>query len=108
MALAVSVVQSCGTCFGEKCLRSVITFEAEKGYMNVLCNKMRFKNFLFSRVSKLCSQSKHKIAERLLEEVERYEAASVTDRSKLLNKVCKLVFMLHDICSLALFRLHSF
>ncbi|XP_028089967.1 ATP-dependent DNA helicase homolog RECG, chloroplastic [Camellia sinensis] len=99
MALAVSVVQSCGTCFGEKCLRSVITFEAEKGYMNVLCNKMRFKNFLFSRVSKLCSQSKHKIAERLLEEVERYEAASVTDRSKLLNKVSVLMGYnsLHDL-----------
>lgn len=92
----------------------MITFEAERGYRNALCNKMRyyylfvcdymhlsrcyceidcfdgfrFKNFLFPRVSKLCSQSKHKIAEKLLVKADRYDAARVTDRSKLLNKVC--------------------
>ncbi|KAI8554632.1 hypothetical protein RHMOL_Rhmol05G0113000 [Rhododendron molle] len=42
-------------CFSDKCLRTVITFEAERGYRNALCNNMRFKNFLFPRVSKLCS-----------------------------------------------------
>ncbi|KAE9448425.1 hypothetical protein C3L33_19673, partial [Rhododendron williamsianum] len=66
-------------CFSDKCLRSVITFEAERGYRNALCNNMRFKNFLFHRVSKLCSQSKHKIAEKLLVEADRYDAASITD-----------------------------
>ncbi|KAG5531515.1 hypothetical protein RHGRI_026205 [Rhododendron griersonianum] len=78
-------------CFSEKCLRSVITFEAERGYRNALCNNMRFKNFLFPRVSKLCSKSKHKISEKLLVEADRYDAASVTDRSKLLNKVSVLM-----------------
>ncbi|KAI8538233.1 hypothetical protein RHMOL_Rhmol09G0086700 [Rhododendron molle] len=78
-------------CFSDKCLRSVITFEAERGYRNALCNNMRFKNFLFPRVSKLCSKSKHKIAEKLLVEADRYDAASVTDRSKLLNKVSVLM-----------------
>ncbi|KAI8554768.1 hypothetical protein RHMOL_Rhmol05G0122600 [Rhododendron molle] len=78
-------------CFSDKCLRTVITFEAERGYRNALCNNMRFKNFLFPRVSK----SKHKIAEKLLVEADRYDAASITDRSKLLNEVCILLFMLH-------------
>ncbi|XP_058184106.1 ATP-dependent DNA helicase homolog RECG, chloroplastic isoform X4 [Rhododendron vialii] len=91
MAMSVLLVQACGMCFSDKCLRSVITFEAERGYRNALCNNMRFKNFLFPRVSKLCSQSKHKIAEKLLVEADRYDAASVTDRSKLLNKLRKLL-----------------
>ncbi|XP_058184103.1 ATP-dependent DNA helicase homolog RECG, chloroplastic isoform X2 [Rhododendron vialii] len=91
MAMSVLLVQACGMCFSDKCLRSVITFEAERGYRNALCNNMRFKNFLFPRVSKLCSQSKHKIAEKLLVEADRYDAASVTDRSKLLNKVSVLM-----------------
>ncbi|KAH7835242.1 hypothetical protein Vadar_024321 [Vaccinium darrowii] len=91
MALSFSLVQACGMCFSDKCLRSVITFEAERGYRNALCNKMRFKNFLFPRVSKLCSQSKHKIAEKLLVKADRYDAARVTDRSKLLNKVSVLM-----------------
>ncbi|KAL6969940.1 DNA helicase [Sarracenia purpurea var. burkii] len=86
-------------CFSEKCLRKVIIFEAERGYRNALCNEMRFKNFLFSRVSKLCFRSKHKISEKLLEEVGRYDAASATDRSKLLNKVSVLMGYndLHDL-----------
>ncbi|XP_074328705.1 ATP-dependent DNA helicase homolog RECG1, chloroplastic/mitochondrial isoform X2 [Apium graveolens] len=52
---------------------------------------MRFNNFLFSKVSKLCSRSKHKFAESLLKEVGSYERASITDRSKLLNKVSILM-----------------
>lgn len=36
-------------------------------------------------------------------EADRYDAASVTDRSKLLNKVCNLLFMLHGICILVLY-----
>ncbi|KAG5548273.1 hypothetical protein RHGRI_013843 [Rhododendron griersonianum] len=66
-------------CFSDKCLRSVITFEAERGYRNALCNNMRFKNFLFHRVSKLCSQSKHKIAEKLLVEADRSTKESFSD-----------------------------
>ncbi|XP_074328704.1 ATP-dependent DNA helicase homolog RECG1, chloroplastic/mitochondrial isoform X1 [Apium graveolens] len=91
MALTVSVVQSCSVSFSEKCLRSAIIFEAERGYTNVLGRKMRFNNFLFSKVSKLCSRSKHKFAESLLKEVGSYERASITDRSKLLNKVSILM-----------------
>lgn len=90
MALTVSIVQSCSS-FSEKCLRSAIIFEAERGYTNALGRKMRFNNFLFSKVSKLCSRSKHKFSESLLKEVGSYERASITDRSKLLNKVSILM-----------------
>ncbi|KAL1828958.1 hypothetical protein ACET3Z_007370 [Daucus carota] len=91
MALTVSFVQSCSVSFSEKCLRSAIIFEAERGYTNALGRKMRFNSFLFSKVSKLCSRSKHKFAESLLKEVGSYERASITDRSKLLNKVSILM-----------------
>lgn len=99
MALTVSVVQSCSMCFSEKCLRSAIIFEAERGYRNALGRKMRFNYFLSSKVIKLCSRSKHKFAENLLEEVNGYESASITDRSKMLNKVSVLMGYggLHDL-----------
>ncbi|TQD75533.1 hypothetical protein C1H46_038929 [Malus baccata] len=72
-------------------LRSAIAFEAEKGYRNALGRKMRFSNFLFSTVSRLCSRSKHSLAKNILEEVGSYGIASISDRSKLLNKVSVLV-----------------
>ncbi|XP_034683646.1 ATP-dependent DNA helicase homolog RECG, chloroplastic isoform X3 [Vitis riparia] len=99
MALAVSVVRSCGMCCSEKPLRIAIAFEAERGYQNALGRKMRFSNFLLSKISKLCSRSKHKFPEKLLDEVDSYGKASISDRSKLLNKVSVLMGYdsLHDL-----------
>uniref|UniRef100_A0A5B7BBQ5 DNA 3'-5' helicase n=1 Tax=Davidia involucrata TaxID=16924 RepID=A0A5B7BBQ5_DAVIN len=99
MALTISVVQSCSMCFSEKCLRSAIAFEAERGFRNALGRKMRFNNFLFSKISKLCSRSKHKFAEKLLEEADSYKTATISDRSKLLSKVSVLMGYdgLHDL-----------
>lgn len=47
----------------------------------------RFSNFLLSKILKLCSRSKHTFAKSVLEEVDGYGIASISDRSKLLNKV---------------------
>ncbi|XP_042500414.1 ATP-dependent DNA helicase homolog RECG, chloroplastic isoform X1 [Macadamia integrifolia] len=52
---------------------------------------MRFSNFLYSKLSKLCSRSSDKFAKRLLEEVNNYGSASISDRSKLLHKVSVLM-----------------
>ncbi|PPD79120.1 hypothetical protein GOBAR_DD23952 [Gossypium barbadense] len=86
-------------CFTGKGLRSAIVFEAERGYRNALGRKMRFHNYLFNKVSKIYSWSKHKFPEKLLEEVHNYDTASISGRSKLLNKVS--VWMgyngLHDL-----------
>ncbi|KAK6281341.1 hypothetical protein POUND7_015166 [Theobroma cacao] len=99
MALTVSIVHSCGMCFSGQGLRSAIVFEAERGYRNALGRKMRFNNFLLDKVSKICSRSKHKFPEKLLEEVHNYDTASIVDRSKLLNKVSVLMGYngLHDL-----------
>ncbi|ONI31679.1 hypothetical protein PRUPE_1G325100 [Prunus persica] len=88
MAVAVSVVQSC---FSGNGLRSAIAFEAEKGYRNALGRKMRFSNFVFSKISKLCFRSKHTFVKDALKEVDSYGIASISDRSKLLNKVSVLM-----------------
>lgn len=85
MSPSISFVQSRCMCFSEKCLRSVINFEAEREFRNVLWNKTRFKNFMFARVSKLCYRSKHKAAGKLLDDVHRYDTASITE--KVLSKV---------------------
>ena len=47
---------------------------------------LRFNNFLLNKVSKICSRSKHKFPEKLLEEVHN-DTTGISDRSKLLNKV---------------------
>ncbi|XP_059649570.1 ATP-dependent DNA helicase homolog RECG, chloroplastic isoform X2 [Cornus florida] len=110
MALTISVVQSCimlsksiirrhqkgrihvhrsiHKCFSDECLRNGITFEAERGYRNALGRKMRFNNFIFSKISKICSRSKHKFAGKL---VDSHNTASISDRSKLLHKVSVLL-----------------
>ncbi|BFG17200.1 hypothetical protein CerSpe_034740 [Prunus speciosa] len=88
MAVAVSVVQSC---FSGNGLRSAIAFEAEKGYRNALGRKMRFSNFVFSKISKLYFRSKHTFVKDVLKEVDSYGIASISDRSKLLNKVSVLM-----------------
>lgn len=91
MALTISLVESRGMCFCRKRLRSSIVFEAERGYYNALDRKMRYSTSLLSKLSKLCYRSKHKFAEKLLEEVGKYDPASISDRSKLLNKVSVLM-----------------
>ncbi|XP_031268917.1 ATP-dependent DNA helicase homolog RECG, chloroplastic isoform X2 [Pistacia vera] len=87
MALAIAVTQSCGLCLSRKQLRSVVVFEAKRGYRNVFGRNMRFSNFLVSKVSRICYRSKHKHAEKLLVEVVRYDSKSLSGRSKLFNKV---------------------
>ncbi|CAN6675474.1 unnamed protein product [Malus baccata var. baccata] len=73
-------------------LRSAIAFEAEKGYRNALGRKMRSVSYIqFRFLSRLCSCSKHSLAKNILEEVGSYGIASISDRSKLLNKVSVLV-----------------
>ncbi|GLT31294.1 hypothetical protein SLA2020_060400 [Shorea laevis] len=91
MALTISFVQSCGMCFGGKGLGNAIVLEGERRYRNVLGRKMRFNNFLLSKVSKICSRSKHTLTKKLLEEVRMYDTASASDRSKLLKKVSVLM-----------------
>ncbi|KAF3432192.1 hypothetical protein FNV43_RR26931 [Rhamnella rubrinervis] len=91
MALAISAVKSCGMCFSGKRLRTAIAFEAQEGYRNALGREMRFSNFLFSRISKTCSRSKHEFMGKLLEEVDSYGTASISNRSKLLDKVSVLM-----------------
>ncbi|XP_068332408.1 ATP-dependent DNA helicase homolog RECG, chloroplastic-like [Pyrus communis] len=88
MAPTVSAVQPC---FSGNGLRSAIAFKAEKGYRNALGRKMRFSNFLFSTVSRLCFRPKHSLVKNNLEEVDIFGIASISDRSKLLNKVSALV-----------------
>ncbi|KAF5180186.1 Atp-dependent dna helicase recg [Thalictrum thalictroides] len=91
MALSVLSVQSHYMCYNEKNLKSAISFEVEKGFLNAAGGNMRFSNFLQSKLLSLCSRSKHKIAHKLLEEVNGYGTASISDRSKLLNKVSVLM-----------------
>ncbi|XP_038707540.1 ATP-dependent DNA helicase homolog RECG, chloroplastic isoform X2 [Tripterygium wilfordii] len=91
MALTLSVVQSCGACFGGKRVRSDIVFKVEIGYWNSLGTKMRFNNFLLSKVSKIHYRAKHKYAEKLLQEVDGYETNGIGDHPKLLDKVSVLM-----------------
>ncbi|CAM8883886.1 unnamed protein product [Rhodiola kirilowii] len=95
----VSMAQTCGMCFSERCLRRAIAFEVGRGYRNVLGRKMRFDSFLCSKFSKLYSRLKHKLPEKILDELKSYETATIYDRSKLLNKVS--LFMgynnIHDL-----------
>ncbi|KAJ4843387.1 hypothetical protein Tsubulata_013284 [Turnera subulata] len=63
-----------------------IVFRAERGYRNASSRRMRYNGFV-SRVSRLCSRSKHKLAGNLLGEVVKYES----DQWKLLSKVSVLM-----------------
>lgn len=56
-------------------------------YFELPSINVRFHNYLFNKVSKIYSRSKHKFPEKLLEEVHNYDTASISGRSKLLNKV---------------------
>uniref|UniRef100_M1CZW1 ATP-dependent helicase n=1 Tax=Solanum tuberosum TaxID=4113 RepID=M1CZW1_SOLTU len=80
-------------CSSEKCLRSALIFEAQKGYRNFVSQDMRLNNFLYSKMLTVFSRSKHKLAGKLLKEVDVYGCASVKDRSKFLNKVTYFFFI---------------
>ncbi|XP_055809560.1 ATP-dependent DNA helicase homolog RECG, chloroplastic isoform X2 [Solanum dulcamara] len=61
MAVSTFVVQSRTTmCSSDKCLRSALIFEAQKGYWNFMSKNMRFNNFLSSKMWTVFSRSKHK------------------------------------------------
>ncbi|XP_065855792.1 ATP-dependent DNA helicase homolog RECG, chloroplastic isoform X1 [Euphorbia lathyris] len=80
MALTLSSVQcSCG-----KQLRILTVLRSGSGHRNPLYRRMRFTNF-FLNISRLCSRSKHKFADNLLNEL--VDVQSISDRSRLLNKV---------------------
>ncbi|KAG5623026.1 hypothetical protein H5410_008244, partial [Solanum commersonii] len=61
-------------CSSEKCLRSALIFEAQKGYRNFVSQDMRLNNFLYSKMLTVFSRSKHKLAGKLLKEVDVYGA----------------------------------
>ncbi|KAL8150780.1 hypothetical protein V2J09_020588 [Rumex salicifolius] len=67
-------------------LRIVMTFDPNGGYQDAFWRKMRFEKMLFG-VPKLCQRSKHKYAEKLIGEIGKYEASSISDKSKLPSKV---------------------
>lgn len=90
MALTIAFEQSCGMCFGGKGLRNAIVWEACRRDRNVFGRNMRFNNFFVCKVSKICFRSKHTLAKKLLKEVHKFATASVSNRSKLLNKVSVL------------------
>lgn len=52
----------------------------------------RFSNIVFSKISKLCFRSKHTFVKDVLKEVDSYGIASISDRSKLLNKVDLFIY----------------
>ncbi|KAJ4974770.1 hypothetical protein NE237_007944 [Protea cynaroides] len=91
MALTTLNVRSCGMCSNVTHLKSEISFKAEQGYRNASGRKMRFSNFLCSKYSKLSSQLRNKFAKKLLEEVNSYGLASISDRSNVLRKVSVLM-----------------
>ncbi|MCL7039708.1 hypothetical protein MKW94_005952 [Papaver nudicaule] len=86
MALTTSVVRCCSY-FNERNFRSVKSFGAEEGYMNAIGRNTRISSIVRSKLCKLCSQSNNEGAQKLLQEMNHYGTASVSDRAKLLNKI---------------------
>ncbi|XP_043806814.1 ATP-dependent DNA helicase homolog RECG, chloroplastic isoform X4 [Manihot esculenta] len=85
----ISCAGMCHCSSGEK-LRSGIYFKFGRGYRTTLSRKMRFTNYLLN-ISRLCSRSKHKFAEKLLDVVNKYNVPSISDKSKFLTKVSVLM-----------------
>ncbi|OAY76988.1 ATP-dependent DNA helicase RecG [Ananas comosus] len=75
----------------ESRLASAISLEVASGYQNTFGRTMRFSSFLHSKLSKWYSRSDHLSAQKLLEEVNGYGTASMSERSKFLNKVSVLM-----------------
>lgn len=91
MALAVFIMQSRGMCFRVKNFQSGIVFKADKGYWSALGRNMRFNHFLPTQFSRLCYRSKHKLVEKLSEEVNGYGLSNIRNRPKVLDKVSVLM-----------------
>lgn len=64
----------------------------------------RFSKFLLSKISKVCSRSKHKFAENFSDEADSYGKASMSDLSNMLNEVCALKYWLSVVCLCLLWR----
>lgn len=91
MAPPTSFALACYKGFSEYHLTSAISSEAERGYPNILGNKMRFSNFLHLKLLHLCSRSNNSHTRTLLEDLSSYNTASSAERSKFLNKVSVLM-----------------
>ncbi|KAF4364599.1 hypothetical protein F8388_015290 [Cannabis sativa] len=87
MALVVFLMYPCGMCFSVRQLRGAVLSETKRGYLNALGRNMRFSNFLFSKLSRSYSRSRHKLAEKVLDEVDSYGLSSTCSRPKVLDKV---------------------
>ncbi|KAH9603456.1 hypothetical protein KSS87_006496 [Heliosperma pusillum] len=75
-----------------KCVvRSGILFEGEGGQQDSSLSKMRFNKVVISNISKFCYRSKHKLARKLLEQAANFDAASISDQSKFLDKMSVLL-----------------
>uniref|UniRef100_A0A6N2MXL5 DNA 3'-5' helicase n=1 Tax=Salix viminalis TaxID=40686 RepID=A0A6N2MXL5_SALVM len=81
---------SIGMCCSGKWLATIVFFKAERGYRSALGRNMRLNNFVF-RVSKLPSCSKHTLVEGLLKQGGNHGEQSISNRSKLLNRVQALM-----------------
>ncbi|XP_002526020.2 ATP-dependent DNA helicase homolog RECG, chloroplastic isoform X2 [Ricinus communis] len=90
MALRISDVHAFGHCSSGKQLRSVIGLKSERVIRNAFGRRMRFCHSLLN-ISRLHIRFKHNFAEKLLDQAYKYDMPSVSDRSKLLNKVTALV-----------------
>ncbi|KAJ6324350.1 hypothetical protein OIU76_011619 [Salix suchowensis] len=81
---------SIGMCCSGKWLTTIVFFKAERGYRSALGRNMRLNNFVF-RVSKLPSCSKHTLVEGLLKQGGKHGEQSISNQSKLLNRVQALM-----------------
>lgn len=88
---AACFAQACCKGLNERHLASAISFEVQNGYRNMFYRTMRFSNFLHSKLLKMCSQSNQFSTQKLLDELGAYNIASVSERSKFLNKVSNLM-----------------
>ncbi|XP_072959822.1 ATP-dependent DNA helicase homolog RECG1, chloroplastic/mitochondrial isoform X1 [Typha angustifolia] len=78
--------------FNESNLAGAISFQVVSGYRNKFCSRtMRFSKFLHSKLARWYSRSGHTSAQKLLEEVSGYTTASMSERSRILNKVSILM-----------------
>ncbi|KAJ6899133.1 ATP-dependent DNA helicase [Populus alba x Populus x berolinensis] len=90
MAPTLSAMGSFRICCSGKWPTTLVFFKAERGYRSALSRNMRFNNFVF-RISKLPSCSKHTFVERLFKQAGKHGEQSISNRSKLLNRVQALM-----------------
>ncbi|KAI9387032.1 hypothetical protein POPTR_010G112500v4 [Populus trichocarpa] len=90
MAPTLSAMGSFRICCSGKWPTTIVFFKAERGYRSALSRNMRFNNFVF-RISKFPSCSKHTFVERLFKQAGKHGEQSISNRSKLLNRVQALM-----------------